>query len=84
MKKYFLISLCFLFVNFAFAQTDTSDQRCSTPDIDTTEFQQLPWFDNNQFLEIFLDSIGYPAAGVGNRIVGAPVPAGICCKANVR
>lgn len=84
MKKYILTSLCLLIINIIIAQTDTTERECSTPDIDTTEFQQLPWFDNNHFLEIFLDSIGYPAAGVGNRIVGAPVPAGICCKANVR
>ncbi|MEJ7821743.1 MAG: hypothetical protein WKF85_05435 [Chitinophagaceae bacterium] len=40
--------------------------------MDTTEFVELPWFDNNQFLENFLDSIGYPPAGRGYRIVGAP------------
>jgi hypothetical protein len=27
--------------------------------MDTTEFKQLAWFDNNQVLEDFLDSIGY-------------------------
>ena len=58
-----------LFLNSTKAQTDTG---CYTPDIDTTEFQQLPWFDNNQFLENFLDSIGYPPAGPGNRIIEAP------------
>ncbi len=73
MKKYILTSLSLLFINFAIAQIDTTNRGCSTPDIDTTEFQQLPWFDNNQFLENFLDSIGYPAAGSGNRIVGDPV-----------
>jgi hypothetical protein len=40
--------------------------------MDTTEFQNQPWFSNNDYLEHFLDSIGYPAAGSGNRIVGAP------------
>ena len=39
--------------------------------MDTTEFKSLPWFDNNQFLENFLDSIGYDS-GVGERIIGAP------------
>ena len=38
--------------------------------MDTTEFQNQPWFSNNDYLEIFLDSIGYPAAGQDNRIVG--------------
>lgn len=41
--------------------------------MDTAEFQQQPWFSNNDYLERFLDSIGYPPAGSGNRIVGAPV-----------
>jgi hypothetical protein len=36
------------------------DEFCWTPDMDTTEFYNLPWFDNNQLLEDFLDSIGYP------------------------
>lgn len=71
MKKYILTLLCLLIINFVIAQIDTTDRGCSTPDIDTTEFQQLPWFDNNQFLENFLDSIGYPAAGSTNRIVGS-------------
>ena len=54
MRKYSLILLCILFLNSTKAQIDTG---CYTPDIDTTAFQQLPWFDNNQFLENFLDSI---------------------------
>jgi len=39
--------------------------------MDTTEFKSLPWFDNNQFLENFLDSIGYNSDAT-KRIVGAP------------
>jgi len=38
--------------------------------MDTTEFQNQPWFRNNDYVEIFLDSIGYPAAAQDNRIVG--------------
>lgn len=37
----------------------------------TTEYKSLLWFDNNQFLEDFLDNIAY-GSGLGNRIVGAP------------
>ena len=73
MKKYIFTILCLLIINVIIAQIDTTERECATPDIDTTEFQHLPWFDNNQFLENFLDSIGYPAAGAANRIVGAPV-----------
>ena len=50
MKKYILTSLCLLIINIIIAQTDTTERECSTPDIDTTEFQELPWFDNNHFL----------------------------------
>lgn len=53
MKKYILTSLCLLIINIIIAQTDTTERECSTPDIDTTEFQQLPWFDNNNFWKIF-------------------------------
>ena len=70
MKKIFtiLFVLCALQVN---AQ-DTLTGKCWTPEMDTTEFQNQPWFSNNDYLEHFLDSIGYPAAGSVNRIVGAP------------
>jgi hypothetical protein len=37
--------------------------RCGVPDMDTTEFTQLDWFDNNQVLEDFLDSMGYDNPG---------------------
>lgn len=35
---------------------------CITADRDQVEFSKLPWFDNNQFLYDFLDSVGYPLA----------------------
>lgn len=71
-KQLLLIIISFLFLaSFANAQIDTTNQQCLTTDMDTTEFKQLPWFDNNQFLDDFLDSIGY-TSGAGNRIVGAP------------
>jgi hypothetical protein len=70
MKKIFVI-LIILFSLHATAQ-DTLTGKCWTPEMDTTEFQNQPWFSNNDYLEHFLDSIGYPAAGSGNRIVGAP------------
>jgi hypothetical protein len=31
--------------------------------MDTAEFKQLAWFDDNQVLETYLDSIGYPSSG---------------------
>ena len=72
-KQLFLLFSFFLFtVVTANAQEDTTNQQCLTTDMDTTEFVNLPWFDNNQFIENFLDSIGYPAAGIGNRIIGTP------------
>ncbi len=40
--------------------------------MDTTEFQQQPWYSNNDYLENFLDSIGYPGQMQQNIIVGAP------------
>lgn len=70
MKKIF-ISLIILSSLHAFAQ-DTLTSKCWTPEMDTTEFQNQPWFSNNDYLEHFLDSIGYPAAGSGNRIIGVP------------
>ncbi len=45
-------------------QTDTLI--CDYADRDTIEFEHLPWFGNNAYLDGFLDSIGYGA----NRIVG--------------
>ena len=55
MKKYILTVLGILLISFANAQIDTTYKPCLTPDIDTIEFQQLPRFDNNKFLKIFLD-----------------------------
>lgn len=61
MKKLFCFLLLIFFTFFAQAQDSTS--LCGTADMDTTEFKQLPWFDNNDLLETFLDSIGYDNAG---------------------
>jgi hypothetical protein len=55
-------------MGFYFAQAQ-GDSTCLTPEMDTSEFQQQPWFDNNNYLETYLDSIGYPTDGAGNRIV---------------
>jgi hypothetical protein len=72
MRKIIFIIFCLFQYQNINAQTNTF-KHCGTEDIDTTEFQQLPWFDNNPFLEHFLDSIGYPAVNNNaNRIVGAP------------
>jgi len=66
MKKYFSTILLLLSVHVVFSQVDTVD--CDYPDRDTIEAENLPWFGNNEYLEFFLDSIGYPSAG--SRIIG--------------
>jgi hypothetical protein len=66
MKKILLAILWLTGVYFSHAQEDST---CLTPEMDTTEFQEQAWFDNNPYLENYLDSIGYPTAGGGNRIV---------------
>lgn len=53
---------------FYFSQAQ-EDSTCLTPEMDSTEFMAQPWFDNNNYLETYLDSLGYPPAGGGNRIV---------------
>lgn len=59
----------FCFANTTYAQiSDTLI--CDYPDRDTTEAELLPWFGNNDYLENFLDSIGYPTANTSNRIIG--------------
>lgn len=70
MKKIILaISVCVCLISMSFAQTpDTLD--CDVPDRDITESESLPWFGNNDYLENFLDSIGYPQSSSGNRIIG--------------
>lgn len=71
MKK-FILFFYFLFCLFkVYAQIDTTDRDCLTPDMDTSEYKNLPWFDNNDYLENFLDSIGYPNAN--NRIINQGV-----------
>lgn len=61
MRKIYLLFLLQIF--FLVLKAQDSTFRCATADMDTTEFKQLPWFDNNQVLSDFLDSIGYPSAG---------------------
>lgn len=63
----FLVFLCFSITTNAQAP-DTL--LCDYPDRDTAEAELLPWFGNNDYLENFLDSIGYPPANGSNRIIG--------------
>ncbi|MEO5944734.1 MAG: hypothetical protein ABIP30_13405 [Ferruginibacter sp.] len=52
MKKILLLILAFIcFKQTLQAQTDTLI--CDYPDRDTTQFEQLPWFGNNAYLETF-------------------------------
>lgn len=59
-KIYFFLLLQ---ISFFILKAQDSSFRCGTPDMDTTDFKKLAWFDNNQVLGDFLDSIGYPSAG---------------------
>jgi hypothetical protein len=67
MKKLYFGLLLMVITHISQGQgSDTLD--CDVPDRDTTEFKQLPWWDNNNYLEDFLDSIGYP--GNNSRVIG--------------
>src|SRR4030095_9132636 len=66
MKKLIIAIIWLMGSCFARGQEDST---CLTPEMDSTEFMQQPWFDNNDYLESYLDSIGYPPDGGGNRIV---------------
>jgi hypothetical protein len=66
MKKLLFSLFVFVVLN-SYSQTPDT-LICDVPDRDTTEAELLPWFGNNDYLENFLDSIGYD--GGANRIVG--------------
>ena len=66
MKKIVLI----LFTIFLMSSTNAqNDSICGTEDTDSTDFDNQPWIGNNDFLEHFLDSIGYPAKNSVARII---------------
>lgn len=58
-KTTFILLICFYGLVSKAQSVDTL--LCDVPDRDTTEFENLPWFGNNAYLENFLDSIGYPS-----------------------
>ncbi len=60
------IAICFVMV--AFAQSENS---CGTPKTDSAAFFNQPWVGNNQFLNNFLDSMGYPKSNTKAKIVGS-------------
>lgn len=66
MKKIFSLIIILLCFNNIKAQ---STNECGTASIDSIEFENLPWFGNNAYLEHFLDSIGYPNTNSLNRII---------------
>lgn len=71
MKKIIIIAIVFIcLANTTNAQIPDT-LICDYPDRDTTEAELLPWFGNNDYLENFLDSIGYPSANQSYRIVGS-------------
>lgn len=63
MRKTFLISLILILGKATLFAQDTLNNRCWTQEMDTTEFQNQPWYSNNDYIENFLDSIGYPLKG---------------------
>lgn len=67
MKKSSLIISIFIAFTLQVSAQVPDTLLCDAPDRDTTEAELLPWFGNNDYLEDFLDSIGYDVAG---RIVG--------------
>jgi len=73
MRKIIFLSFAFIVAIDAhlYAQ-DTLSSKCWTPEMDTTEFRNQPWYSNNDYLENFLDSIGYPSGSQQYRIIGAP------------
>ena len=70
MKKNILFLLLLGCVTLTTYSQSNDTLLCDKTDRDTSEFENLPWFGNNDYLENFLDSIGYPAGGGGFRIVG--------------
>lgn len=52
-KIYFFLLLQ---ISFFILKAQDSSFRCGTADMDTTDFKQLAWFDNNQVLGNFLDN----------------------------
>lgn len=69
MKKIIISCIITLMMQINYAQNTLHN--CGTPEMDTVEFEQLPWFGYNDYLENFLDSIGYP--GPQNRIATGTV-----------
>jgi len=63
-KPTFILLICFYGLVSKAQSVDTL--LCDAPDRDITEFENLPWFGNNAYLENFLDSIGYPSEGMNN------------------
>jgi hypothetical protein len=61
MRKFLFFLIALSIIKTSIAQDST--QKCGTQDMDTAEFKQLAWFDDNQVLETYLDSIGYPSSG---------------------
>ena len=58
MKKVILIAILFVISIKSIAQNNLIS--CGTEPIDSTTFYNQPWIGNNQYLENFLDSLGYP------------------------
>ena len=58
-----VISICLFSQTYQLIDDDAVDR-------DTTELEALPCYNNNNYIEQFLDSIGYPAS-LDKGIVGA-------------
>lgn len=62
MKKFLLFCSLILSVIYQSEGQSTDTIECSTPERDTTDFENLPWWGNNQYLEDLLDSLGYSSS----------------------
>lgn len=69
MKKILICLILTTLINVCSINAQSTDS-CGTDDMDSTEFINQPWFGNNQYLNDFLDSIGYPKPNTAARIVG--------------
>src|SRR4051812_18470599 len=55
----FVCLLCAFGLGEASAQVDQSSTECSTPNLDSATAEALPYYDNNQVLEDYLEQSGY-------------------------
>jgi len=56
-----LFAFAFLSLSSLVVSAQTQNfQSCGTEDLDTAVFKRLPWFGNDEYIDNFIDSMGYP------------------------